>query len=86
MSKRETPYRPIPCADYSRYECAIVQQRSLRLAWHDEQDLLQLHHVRPLDLFTREHAEFLVLADEQDHQHQVRLDFICYCSIDGEQD
>ncbi len=83
MSKNKTPYHPIPCADYSRYECAIVQHQQLRLAWYDKQHLLQLHTVRPLDLITRASEEFILLLDEENHQHQVRLDYIRYCTIIG---
>jgi len=81
MNKNETPYHPIPCAEYSRYESAIVLNHQLRLAWQDKQNLLQLHTVRPIDLFTRASEEFIVVLDEKDHQYQVRLDYICHCHI-----
>ncbi len=81
MSKNETPYHPIPCADYSRYECAIVQHQQLRLAWQDKQNLLQLHTVRPIDLLTRASEEFIIVLDEKDHEYQVRLDYICHCDV-----
>lgn len=81
MRKNETPYHPIPCADYSRYESAIVQHQQLRLAWEDKQNLLQLHIVKPIDLFTRTSEEFIIVLDEESHQHQVRLDYICYCTV-----
>ncbi len=81
MNKSETPYHPIPCAEYSRYECAIVQNQRLRLAWDDGSNLLQLHRVKPLDLFTRASEEFIVILDEENRQHQVRLDYIIHCTV-----
>ncbi len=84
MKKTGTPYHPIPCADYSRYECAIVQHQQLRLAWQDKRNLLQLHTVRPVDLLTRASEEFIIVLDEENHRHQVRLDYICHCTILGE--
>jgi len=81
MKKSGTPYHPIPCADYSRYECAIVQNQQLRLAWQDRRNLLQLHKVKPVDLLTRASEEFIIVLDEENHQHQVRLDYICHCAI-----
>ncbi len=81
MSKNKTPYHPIPCADYSRYECAIVKHHELRLAWQDKPDLLQLHKVRPIDLITSSGEEFIIVLDEENHQHQVRLDYIRRCVV-----
>lgn len=81
MSKNKTPYHPIPCADYSRYECAIVKHQKLRLAWQDEQHLLQLHTVKPVDLLTRASEEFIIVLDEENQRHRVRLDYIRHCSI-----
>lgn len=81
MKKSGTPYHPIPCADYSRYEAAIVQNRYLRLAWQDEQNFLQLHKVKPVDLLTRASEEFIIVLDEENHRHQVRLDYIRYCTL-----
>ncbi len=83
MKKSGTPYHPIPCADYSRYEGAIVQNRYLRLAWQDEQNFLQLHKVKPVDLLTRASEEFIIVLDEENRRHQVRLDYIRYCTIIG---
>ncbi len=84
MKKTGTPYHPIPCADYSRYECAIVQHQQLRLAWQDKRNLLQLHKVRPVDLLTRASEEFIIVLDEENHRHQVRLDYIRHCDILGD--
>ncbi len=84
MNKNKTPYHPIPCADYSRYECAIVQNQALRLAWQDKQNFLQLHKVRPVDLLTRASEEFIIVLDEENHRHQVRLDYIRHCTILGD--
>ncbi len=81
MNKSETPYHPIPCAEYSRYECAIVQHQQLQLAWQDIQNLLQLHRVKPVDLFTQASEEFIIIIDEENQRHQVRLDYILHCTV-----
>lgn len=81
MNKSETPYHPIPCAEYSRYECAIVQHQKLQLAWQGTQNMVHLHIVSPVDLFTRDSEEFIILIDEEKQRHQVRLDYILHCLV-----
>ncbi len=55
-------YEPIDCELYSRYELAIMHRQTLRLAWRDEAGVTHLKTVRPRDLRTHEHCEYL-LAD-----------------------
>ena len=65
-------YQPIDCDLYSEYECAIVQQRRLQLAWRDTDGIVHLETVSPVDLCTRNRAEFLRVSDHR----EIRLDRI----------
>lgn len=68
-------YSPMDCAQYSRLELAIVQKRALRLRWLGR-GVTHIEVVRPLDLRTRRHAEYLILRDALDRRRILRLDRI----------
>jgi len=53
-------YRPIPCALYSRYELAVLRHVRLTVAWRDEAGGTHLERLEPLDLETRDGAEYLL--------------------------
>ncbi len=71
-----TDYKPIPCEDYARYEAWILCGQRLRLAWRDERGETHLEQVRPLDLQTRNHAEYLVMQRSGGGRVALRLDKI----------
>lgn len=75
-------YSPMDCAQYSRLELAIVQKRALRLRWLGR-GLTHLEVVRPLDLRTRRHAEYLILCDALDRRRILRLDRIARFEVLG---
>ncbi len=68
-------YSPMDCAQYSRLELAILQRRALRLRWV-WRGITHLEMVRPVDLRTRRHAEYLILRDTADRRRILRLDRI----------
>lgn len=69
-------YKPIDCGLHSDYELAIVQQRKLRVCWTDPSGQSHIDFLRPIDLLTRQHEEFM-LAETHDHQNiEIRLDYI----------
>ncbi len=70
-----TDYRPIPCADYSAYELAILHGETLRLIWR-EANVIYDQEVVPLDLQTRRHEEFLIFRPMDNQVRRVRLDRI----------
>jgi len=69
------PYVPIACARYSEYEQAILHRQRLRLRWH----VTNVHYdqmVRPLDLKTDKHEEFLICRNDAGEMLTIRLDRI----------
>ena len=71
-----TDYKPVDCSLHSEYEAAIVQRRSMRVSWTDASSQLHTDILRPVDLVTRQHEEFM-LAETCDHKMiEIRLDYI----------
>ncbi|MFQ5995322.1 MAG: transcriptional antiterminator, Rof [Acidiferrobacterales bacterium] len=70
-----TDYVPTPCAQYARYELAILRHRRLRLLWCSGN---VFHHrlVRPIDRQTREGEEFLICTGLDGDRLSIRLDQI----------
>ena len=73
-----TDYRPIDCGLYSRYEVAILEGRARRFGWRDETGRSHLGVLRPRDLVTRAHAEYLVAETADGERLELRLDRIDY--------
>ncbi len=71
-----TDYTPIDCARYSEYEVAILQGRPLRISWHDADGQSRIAVCTPLDLVTRDHAEYLVVRPADADRLELRLDRI----------
>jgi Rho-binding antiterminator len=71
-----TDYTPIDCGLHSEYELAIMRRQSLRLAWNDARGTPHIGVYRPLDLHTRDGEEFMVVADADGTESQIRLDYI----------
>lgn len=69
-------YRPVDCADYSRYELAILRRQRLLLSWRDERAVCHLEVVRPTDLQTRCGEEFLLAESTDGSPLKLRLDRI----------
>jgi Rho-binding antiterminator len=70
------PYQPISCALYSQFELSILRGERLRLAWRRGGGLTCMETVRPLDLRTRRHAEYLILRRSDGRRRFLRLDRI----------
>lgn len=70
-----TAYKPISCARHSEYELAIMHRQTMQLRWHDASGAVHSATVVPLDLQTRNHEEFLVVAYDGE-QESIRLDRI----------
>ncbi len=69
-------YRPISCRQYAELERAILQQAWLRVAWAVPGERRRLQSLRPLDLRTREHAEYLFALNLCGDELEIRLDHI----------
>ncbi len=77
-------YKPIACATYSEYELAIMRGTRMRLKWHAADGSVRQATVRPLDLITRNHEEYL-LVEHDGVQEEIRLDRIGTAGIEGQQ-
>ncbi len=72
-------YKSIPCAVYDTYEIAIMHGEQLQLVWKDESNQHNISVLKPLDLQTREGAEFLVARTDEGKTLNLRLDHIQFC-------
>ncbi len=69
-------YRPIDCGLYSRYEVAIMHRDWLKLSWRDAEGMNHLEVLRPVDLETRDGAEYLIAHNRNGDRFRLRLDRI----------
>jgi Rho-binding antiterminator len=76
-----TDYTPVACDLYSEYEVAIVQRKRLRLSWRQAGGQLRVELLRPVDLRTRNHAEFLLAETLKGNKLELRLDQIIKAEV-----
>lgn len=69
-------YAPIACVAHERLEFAVLKRQRLRLVYRDEAGAEQAAEVLPLDVYTRDGAEWLSVRDEAGREFVVRLDRI----------
>lgn len=69
-------YNPIECGLYSEYEVSIMHRHTLRLHWRDAEGLDHIDRIKPLDLQTRNHCEYLIAEDSSCKRLEIRLDRI----------
>lgn len=67
------PYQPIPCAQHERLEFAALKRQ-----WLDAKVNGQVMRLLPLDVFTREGAEWLLADSEHGEQLTLRLDRLSF--------
>lgn len=70
-------YIPVACRFHDRLELAVLQRLRLRLQWRDAALGLVEREVMPVDVLTRDGAEWLVFRDEAGGTASVRLDRLC---------
>jgi len=75
------PYKPITCGLYSEYELAIMRRIQLRLGWLGDNGQQHIGAVQPLDLYTRQHVEYLLVRSLDKQQHEIRLDRIISSNV-----
>lgn len=71
-----TDYTPVDCGLHSEYELAIVQEKELRVSWRSPDGLSHVEILRPLDLVTSQHEEFMIAETRDGQQLRLRLDYI----------
>jgi len=81
MTDKIEPYTPITCGLHSEYELAIMRRTSLHIGWLDDNGQQRIGTLRPIDLQTREHVEYLVARDAHDSTHHIRLDRILRSNV-----
>lgn len=73
-------YQPIDCDFHSELELAIMHKKMLKISWKllgDGNEITELSQtIKPIDLVSRSHEEFLILEDEKGHRGEIRLDHI----------
>lgn len=72
-------YKPIPCALYDSYEIAIMHGAQLQLVWLDKEQQHHINVVKPVDLQTRQGAEYLLATTDEGNTLELRLDHIQSC-------
>ncbi len=65
----DTPYQPIACADHERLEFAALRKQWLEVSVGNI-----AQRVLPLDVFTRDGAEWLLAETQSGEQLTLRLD------------
>jgi len=68
-------YQPIECGQHSEYELAIMRGQSLELVWKTSDGNILKSIVKPVDIFTRQGEEFLLIMTDQ-KKVEIRLDQI----------
>ncbi|MDZ7788184.1 MAG: transcriptional antiterminator, Rof [Halofilum sp. (in: g-proteobacteria)] len=69
-------YHPVPGELYDTYELAILRHQWLRLGWRAPHGEHRVEAVLPIDLRTRQRAEYLVVEDLLGRRRFLRLDRI----------
>ncbi len=69
-------YTPIDCELYSHCELAIIRRQRLRVAWRALDGSTHMEALLPLDLQTRNHAEYMLARDLRGVVLRLRLDRI----------
>ena len=69
-------YTPIACELYARYELWILRGQTLRVIWRGANASLHIETLRPIDLQTRAHVEYLVAKRGTGEHLELRVDRI----------
>ena len=76
MESENDQYQPISCELHSQYELAIMHKNKLELSWIENDVLVEQSNIQPLDVLTRDKAEYLVAINEDNEKLFLRLDQI----------
>lgn len=77
----DDPYAPIACALHERLEFAALRSLALELSWEDAGEVRHAR-VHPLDVYTRDGAEWLKVRLDDGRHLTLRLDRIrAFCEL-----
>jgi Rho-binding antiterminator len=79
--KLSSDYVPVDCAIYASYERAILEKRRLKVCWIDKRAQHHIETLRPYDLRTRRHSEFLLAFNQNGQRRILRLDRIANSTV-----
>ena len=71
-----TDYIPVDCGLYSEYELAILHGGRYRVFWCTPAGQLHMEVLKPCDLQSRNHEEFLIAENLNGQQRLLRLDYL----------
>ncbi|MES9941604.1 MAG: transcriptional antiterminator, Rof [Candidatus Thiodiazotropha sp. 6PLUC2] len=72
----DNPYRPIDCGLHESFQYAVLACSELVLHWRDGSGMPHQAQVMPLDVVTRDRAEYLVFREKSGQTLEIRLDWI----------
>ncbi|MCG7902227.1 hypothetical protein A3195_08060 [Candidatus Thiodiazotropha endoloripes] len=72
----DNPYQPIACGLHESYQYAVMSRTRLDLTWRDDAGQIHQARVLPIDVVTRNKAEYLIVRDPSGEALTVRLDRI----------
>ena len=75
-NKFDTSYKPISCDLHSQYELAIMHKNKLCLTWVEEGESVTKTDITPVDVQTKNKAEFLIAKTPKQDELVIRLDQI----------
>jgi Rho-binding antiterminator len=74
-------YQPISCELHSQYELAIMHKNKLYLSWLKDGEVVTETNVTPVDVQTKNKAEFLIAKTASQNGLCLRLDHILEMKI-----
>lgn len=80
-NKLDTPYKPISCDLHSQYELAIMHKSQLCLTWIENNEPVTKSGLTPVDVQTKNKAEFLIAKTPGQDELVIRLDKITNMQI-----
>jgi len=76
MKNENNPYQPVSCELHSQYELAIMHKNKLELSWVSDGELVTEKNILPLDVQTKDKAEYLLTVNAENKNLCIRLDHI----------
>ncbi|MEN8177897.1 MAG: hypothetical protein ABFS39_04690 [Pseudomonadota bacterium] len=69
-------YKPIACALHEHYQLAVMKKMLIDMVWSDAAGERRVDRIRPLDVYTKAKAEYLLGEIENLGEIEIRLDLI----------
>lgn len=74
--KSNALYQPVSCDLHSQYELAIMHKNKLYLGWLEEDQLVTETNITPINVLTKNKAEYLIAKTAEHKNLCIRLDHI----------